>query len=672
MMDFSFNSDTLLNLLSEDALRETTRLEAEVFLTADQAVSSLGIDPEAIAPPLSGSGSFSSNSSGGSSGNQYSSSQAFAFSNAGSLGGNAAFWAQFLSPSLVRKRPGATPLRLVFGTAQNDVLRGSGSDDIVFAFGGADTVFGGGGSDRIFGGQGADILNGETGNDLLYGGSGNDLLDGGTGDDRLLGEQGDDGLKGSRGNDLLDGGAGQDVANYSDLGKPITLWATGKVGKADLGSDQLKAIEVIVGARNQRNKLDGASITGSSTNLDVDLATNTVQVKDIPGLGQQTFTLQNFTEVIGSPNNDKILGDDNANFLFGRAGNDLLDGKGGNDTLDGGDGNDTVLGGGGNDRILASAGSDRLDGGSGYDSANYNSSNGITLTYFFDRTATFLGQPAPNVASPILLANKNGGELKPVESFQALPGESDRLENIEQISGAVGKTNSINFSIAAFGNRSTPSFETALAPAIDLDLGAKRLQYGTQQLQVENFSNVLGSIATDRITGDEGNNQLDGFYGNDTLKGGGGNDTLMINSGDGVTGGAGSDRFTFLAASLVTHFRGGSAAGVIEPNQIMDFERGRDRLVFENSTETRVQVAAEQAIQYIPFSQLATGSLPLEQFVVLGKNPITEATKFIYNGASGDLFYRTLASTVFDTSGQSKIATLQGAPSLSARDFLII
>lgn len=99
---------------------------------------------------------------------------------------------------------------LIFGTAKNDILRGTPQGDLIIALEGSDIVQGRNGDDCIVGGPGNDILQGENGNDGLIGNEGNDVLQGGSGIDRLHGGIGNDSMVGQDGNDLMFGDAGND------------------------------------------------------------------------------------------------------------------------------------------------------------------------------------------------------------------------------------------------------------------------------------------------------------------------------------------------------------------------------------------------------------------------------------------------------------------------------
>lgn len=80
---------------------------------------------------------------------------------------------------------GGSPLRILYGTANNDYMQSFDNGNIT-----------------MYGGAGADTLNGVDGADMLYGGSG---------DDRLMGFAGKDTLNGEAGNDYLEGGADDDT-----------------------------------------------------------------------------------------------------------------------------------------------------------------------------------------------------------------------------------------------------------------------------------------------------------------------------------------------------------------------------------------------------------------------------------------------------------------------------
>lgn len=215
-----------------------------------------------------------------------------------------------------------------YGTARDDVARGSADKNEMYGYQGSDELYGGlnrdkvyGGADgdRLFGGgdddfevdggEGNDVANGEGGDDVVRGGSGQDkvsgelgadTLEGGTGPDEVYGGVGQDGLRGDIGDDTLSGNDGDDTLNGND------------------GDDTISG-----GADNDR-LFGGAGENG-------------VQTSDGPG-------------------NDTIDGD---------AGNDWVVGGLGADTLRGGDGNDKLVEGPWKDKAV-----DRLYAGDGDDFVN--------------------------------------------------------------------------------------------------------------------------------------------------------------------------------------------------------------------------------------------------------------------------------------------------------------
>ncbi|HEY8382005.1 MAG TPA: M10 family metallopeptidase C-terminal domain-containing protein [Microvirga sp.] len=73
-----------------------------------------------------------------------------------------------------------------------DVVFGSSNDDILKGYGGYDTIRGGAGNDDIDGGSGNDFLLGAAGEDYISGGSGNDRIVGGADTDQMKGGTGKD------------------------------------------------------------------------------------------------------------------------------------------------------------------------------------------------------------------------------------------------------------------------------------------------------------------------------------------------------------------------------------------------------------------------------------------------------------------------------------------------
>lgn len=178
---------------------------------------------------------------------------------------------------------------------------------------------------------------------VVVGSNFSDLVSGTNSNDELYGLGGDDTLRSFAGNDLIVGGTGIDTADYSGLGRAVTLLPGGFVSKNGLGIDRLDSVERIIGAVGQANTIDGAGGRGFAS-FNINLGANRLTVNNLPGISSLTFTVQNFVNARGTVNADTIAGNSSRNILDGWSGNDTLTGSGGNDSLAGGSGIDVLNG----------------------------------------------------------------------------------------------------------------------------------------------------------------------------------------------------------------------------------------------------------------------------------------------------------------------------------------
>ncbi|GAB1539267.1 hypothetical protein NUACC21_19330 [Scytonema sp. NUACC21] len=113
----------------------------------------------------------------------------------------------------------------LFGTSENDYMRGDEGDDALYGFEGTDVIIGDAGNDAVVGYQGNDYLFGSDGDDTLgewyHGEPGSDWLDGGNGNDILYGYGRD--TEGTE-YDNLTGGEG---ADKFVLGQETTTFVNG-------------------------------------------------------------------------------------------------------------------------------------------------------------------------------------------------------------------------------------------------------------------------------------------------------------------------------------------------------------------------------------------------------------------------------------------------------------
>jgi Ca2+-binding RTX toxin-like protein len=191
----------------------------------------------------------------------------------------------------------------------------------------------------------------------VIGTNNNDTIKGDDGDNIISGGAGNDTFIGSKGNDTYDGGSGSNTLDYSQLGTGITLAAKGVVNKGALGTDTTLNINKYVGATGQTNTIDGTT-DGGAGSVDIDLSKNNLTLNGLPD-GARSFEVVDFSNVVGTNNNDKIVGNDGDNNFTGGRGNDILTGGNGKDIVNGTNNTargvgeiDTLTGGGGADTFV--------------------------------------------------------------------------------------------------------------------------------------------------------------------------------------------------------------------------------------------------------------------------------------------------------------------------------
>ena len=249
------------------------------------------------------------------------------------------------------------------GSAHDDTLIGDAGNNVLEGGAGADTLDGGDGIDtasyagsasrvdvRLSGtvvnhgdATGDSLTNienlvGSAHNDILVGNGSANALTGLAGNDLLWGSSGDDHLTGGPGADRLVGGAGNDTASFADSPEGVTV------------------------------RLHSLSAANGDAEGDTFPYTVDVAYTDAGG-AEQTESLPDVENLIGSAHNDILAGDRRDNDIDGGAGNDTLYGGpgGGDDVMAGGLGNDRLFGGHGNDTLTGGPGDDRLAGGPGAD-----------------------------------------------------------------------------------------------------------------------------------------------------------------------------------------------------------------------------------------------------------------------------------------------------------------
>ncbi len=422
-------------------------------------------------------------------------------------------------------------------------------------------------NDTIIGDQKNNILKGESGNDTLKGDFGDDTLRGGVGDDTLSGDGGDD---------TLDGGDGNDSVNYSS----------------------------------------------SVNSVSVDLSNSGSQ---FIGLSENSDTLFNIENIIGSNSDDTLLGNGEVNKIYGSFGDDTIDGKGGDDQLFGDSGDDTF-------RVsFALDGVDSIDGGDGVDTMDYSQlSQSVTLSLDGSNNSTamidggdsdqiknienILGSTQSDTLrgdsnSNILLGNegddtieggegddtlkggdgedtlsfengRNGIEVSLKETTQDTKVGIDKISGFENVDGSIHddiiEGDSSNNKLDGKGGNDTVSFIGAIGGVI-ANLFTKKSS-GDGDDDIVNFENIKGSTHGDTLIGDENINIIDGDIGNDTIDGGAGSDNLK--------GGEGADTF------VGTDFEGDTIDGGDGSSDMMDYSALSESVTLDLDGSTSISVTS--------------------------------------------------------------------------------
>jgi RTX calcium-binding nonapeptide repeat (4 copies) len=190
--------------------------------------------------------------------------------------------------------------------------------------------------------------------------------------------------------------------------------------------------------------------------------------------------------------------------------------------------NNQITGGSGDDYIVGSRGNDTLNGGGGNNTLDYSN----------------LGRAV---------------KILPKGKIEKSGFGTDNTNNFAKVIGATNKINSIDASTSEIG----ASLNVNLA---NNSLGVDIPGFGSQQFEVINFVDVVGSKYNDTIAGGNVDSKLIGGGGNDTVSGGSQNDKITgtnrtargVGEVDSLSGGGGADKF-ILGDSRGAYYLGNGA-----------------------------------------------------------------------------------------------------------------
>lgn len=500
-------------------------------------------------------------------------------------------------------------ISLAFGTMSGGGDGGSGTVSVV----NVENVVGGSFNDRMTGNASANFLFGGAGNDTLNGGAGADRLEGGTGLDQYVFSA----APGTANADTVVGFATASDKIVLDASAYTNLGASGNFAAGDarfaagagFASGGDTSDRVVYNTTTGQLWYDAdGSGTGAAQLIATLQGAPSIAATDIAVISSGP------TPIVGTAGNDWINGTPGHDTVQGLGGNDVLSGAGGDDRLEGGSGNDTLVGSDGSDMLIGGDGADVLNGEGGVDTLD----GGLGDDYYL------LG------AEDVLI---DAGGIDSVD----IGGRDWTLPaGIENAYVGFGATLSI------FGNE--------LNNAIFGHSWSSRLEGrgGNDFLDgAAGDDTLLGNEGNDILLGGAGVDVLDGGTGNDSLDGGVDADTLYGGLGnDQLTGGGGFDGFLFDQPSAA------------QADFVADFQPGGDKILLDGNGLS----AAGASGSFAPNDpRFWAGS---------GASSAHDADdRIIYNTLTGDLYYDA------DGNGSvaaQRIATLQGAPAISATDIAVI
>jgi len=458
-----------------------------------------------------------------------------------------------------------TGLRVLFGSAGIDTLRGDSLSNWLEGQDGNDSLDGGLGNDTLGGGVGDDRALGGNGNDWLVGGTGNDLLDAGLGDDTLAGDAGFETLTGGTGNDSINGGADTDLLSYAELtaaNQAITVSLTTLRATGAAGNDTLALVEdVLAGAGSDSvygdslaNRLFGAAgqdtLLGAGGNdlIDGGAGTDFVSYFELTAASQAVTVDLVALRATGAAGNDTLAGIEN---ILTGAGNDRLVGDGLANLLLSTSGNDTILAGGGDDTFIGGFGEDSIDGGGAVDLLSYadllSATQAVTVDLVALRSTGAAGNDTLAGIENVLTGAGNDSVLgDSLANMISTGGGNDTL-----LAGGANDTVLGGFGEDSIdgGTGSDLLSYADLASAtqgVTVDLVLLRTTGAAGNDTFMGIENVVTGAGNDRVLGDGLANVLSSGSGNDTILGADGNDTLNGELGaDCIDGGAGVDLLSY-------------------------------------------------------------------------------------------------------------------------------
>jgi len=378
--------------------------------------------------------------------------------------------------------------------------------------------------------------------------------------------------------------------------------------------------------------IDTATYVTTTAAVSVSLLLTTAQNT----LGAGTDTLTSIENLIGSAFNDTLTGSNGDNTINGGGGDDTINGRGGIDTMAGGAGNDRYFVDNAADVVTETGnqGSDRV-----FTTVNYTLGAGQTIEFLFANAGSTGLTLQGNELANNVQGNSGNDTLFGHDGADILDGRG----GIDDMTGGIGNDkyylDSANDAIHEGAAEGTLDIAYAsVSYTLGTGVYVERLYANAGSTGITLQGNELGNL----IFGGAGNDTLMGHDGADTLTGNGGNDRLIGGAGiDTLFGNAGVD--TFVLQNLFA-----------DRDTIRDFAAG-----------DKIEVSAS-----LFGNGLTAGSLNANQFTSNATGVATTTDqRFVYNSTNGALYFDADGS---NAGARVQIATLTGAPGLTAGDFSVV